>query len=225
MSVRPTQLNKHFIFLPPSLRSLALSLYLSLSLSLSLSLFLYFYLIFSTPSRTRRVWGGGGGERPFDQLVSVIGWRPPKRRQRSPAVAMATSTRGPGSCAAVVFAVSLENQNKKQKGSHLSPVDVGRQFGVLVDDVVGDVLHEPVEALAVEPLLDGELLRDVAHVQVARRRLARVEVLLVLVVEPHFDDALVVLRRPSSIVNNRQSSFFKFIGSIDSSFHQPKLTR
>jgi hypothetical protein len=76
--------------------------------------------------------------------------------------------------------------------AHLAEVDVGRQLGVLVEDVVGHVLHEPLETLAVESLLQGELFGDVAHVEEARHGLARVEVLLVLVVEPGLYDALVV---------------------------------
>ena len=47
-------------------------------------------------------------------------------------------------------------------------------------------------------LLEGQLLGDVAVVEEARHRLARVEVLLVLVVEPCLDHTLVVLWDHSS---------------------------
>ena len=48
---------------------------------------------------------------------------------------------------------------------------VGRQPGVLVEHVVGDLLHEPVETLAVLLLLQLHLLRDVAHVNEPGQRL------------------------------------------------------
>lgn len=78
--------------------------------------------------------------------------------------------------------------------AQLAPVQVGRQTRELVVHIVGDVVHEPLEALAVQSLLQRQLLANVAHVQVAGKRLARIEVLLVRVVEPRLDDALVVDR-------------------------------
>ncbi len=41
--------------------------------------------------------------------------------------------------------------------SQLAPELVRRQLGVLVEDVVGDLVHEPVERLALQPLLHREL--------------------------------------------------------------------
>lgn len=76
--------------------------------------------------------------------------------------------------------------------AQFAPVQVGRQTRKLVVHVVGDVIHEPLEALAVETLLEGQLLADVAHVQVPGQRLPRIEVLLVGVIEPGLDHSLVV---------------------------------
>ena len=50
--------------------------------------------------------------------------------------------------------------------AHLAPVQVLGQLGVLPGHVVGYVVHEPLEALAAQTLLHGQLLADVAHVQV-----------------------------------------------------------
>ena len=53
-------------------------------------------------------------------------------------------------------------------------------------------LHEPVEALALHLLLHLEQIADIAHVDKPGQRLPGVEVLLVLVIKPGLDDALVV---------------------------------
>ena len=39
----------------------------------------------------------------------------------------------------------------------LAPELVGRQLGVLVEHVVGDLTHKPVEGLALQTLLQGQL--------------------------------------------------------------------
>ena len=39
----------------------------------------------------------------------------------------------------------------------LAPELVGRQLGVLLEDVVGDLLHEPVERLALQTLFHRKL--------------------------------------------------------------------
>lgn len=49
--------------------------------------------------------------------------------------------------------------------THLPPVQVLGQLGVLPEHVVGHVVHEPLEALAAETLLHSQLLADVTHVQ------------------------------------------------------------
>lgn len=77
-------------------------------------------------------------------------------------------------------------------GTQFTPMQVGRKTRELVIHIVGDVIHEPLEALAVETLLQGQLLTDVAHVQVAGQRLPRIEVLLVRVIEPGLDHSLIV---------------------------------
>ena len=77
----------------------------------------------------------------------------------------------------------------------LAPELVRWQWRVFVKHVVGNLLHEPVERLAFQPLFDGELIADVAHVDVASERLSGVEVLLVLRVEPGLDDPSVAEER------------------------------
>ena len=77
----------------------------------------------------------------------------------------------------------------------LAPELVRWQWRVFVKHVVGNLLHEPVERLAFQPLFDGELIADVAHVDVAGERLSGVEVLLVLRVEPGLDDPSVAEER------------------------------
>ena len=69
----------------------------------------------------------------------------------------------------------------------LAPVLVGRQRRVLLKDVVGYLVHEPVEAFAVELFLDGQLFRDVSVINVSGKRLTSVKVFLVLVVKPSFN--------------------------------------
>ena len=73
--------------------------------------------------------------------------------------------------------------------AQLAPELVRRQRRVLLEHVVGHLLHEPVERLAVEPVFDGELVCNVAHVNVAGEGFPGVEVLLVLRIEPGLDDA------------------------------------
>jgi len=73
-------------------------------------------------------------------------------------------------------------------------VDVRRQFRILFSHVVGHVVHVPLEALAVESVLQSQLLGYVSHVQIAGKRFSGVEILLELVVEPNLDNALVVLK-------------------------------
>uniref|UniRef100_A0A182UT60 Uncharacterized protein n=1 Tax=Anopheles merus TaxID=30066 RepID=A0A182UT60_ANOME len=55
----------------------------------------------------------------------------------------------------------------------LAPLHVRRQHRVLVQHVVRHVVHVPLEALALQPLLQRQLLADVAHVEEAGERLAR----------------------------------------------------
>ena len=71
----------------------------------------------------------------------------------------------------------------------LPPDPVWRQRRVLVENVVGHLFHEPVEALALEVSAQAQLIGDVAHVHEARQGLASVEVLLVGLVEPCLDHA------------------------------------
>ena len=77
----------------------------------------------------------------------------------------------------------------------LSPQLIRRQWRVLVEHVVSHLLHEPVEGLALQPLLDGQLVSDIAHVDVTGERLSGVEVLFVLGIEPGLDDTPVAKRR------------------------------
>ena len=77
----------------------------------------------------------------------------------------------------------------------LAPDFVRRQWRVFVKDVISDFLHEPVKRLALQLLLDRQLGSDIAHVDVASKRLSGVEVLLVLWVEPGFDDSSVAGQR------------------------------
>lgn len=69
---------------------------------------------------------------------------------------------------------------------------VGLDGGVDLDQVEGDVGHEPLEGLALELLPQGSLLGEVAGVDGAVVGSSQVDVLGVLV-HPDFGDALVVL--------------------------------
>lgn len=77
---------------------------------------------------------------------------------------------------------------------YLSPVNVWWQLRILFNHVVGNVVHVPLEALALQLLLQGQLVGDVTHVQVTSKRLAGVEILFVLVVKPNLDHTLVILK-------------------------------
>lgn len=76
--------------------------------------------------------------------------------------------------------------------SQLAVMQIGRQLGELVQNVVRHVLHIPSEALALQAILQLQLFSYVAHIQEASQRFSGVEELFVLLVEPRFDDPLVV---------------------------------
>lgn len=77
--------------------------------------------------------------------------------------------------------------------TYLSPMQIWRQLWELVVNIVSDVVHEPLEVLALESLLQSHLFRDVAHVQEPSERLPSVEELLVLLIEPCLYHPFVVL--------------------------------
>lgn len=73
-------------------------------------------------------------------------------------------------------------------------MQIGWQSGELIDHIVGNVVHEPLEGFAIETLLQCQLLAYVAHVQVTCQWLTRIEELLVGIIEPSLNHALVVNR-------------------------------
>ncbi len=77
----------------------------------------------------------------------------------------------------------------------LSPDLIRGERGVLLEDVVGNFSHEPVETLALQSFLQGELFADVARVHVAGQGLTCVEVFLRSSVEPCLNNASVTKRR------------------------------
>lgn len=87
-----------------------------------------------------------------------------------------------------------------------APENVRRQLRVFVINIISDVVHEPLEAFAVQSLLHRQLFTDVAHVEISCHRLARVEIFFVLIVKPSLNDALVVYRDQRSLLLLRQLS-------------------
>ena len=99
----------------------------------------------------------------------------------------------------------------------LAPNLVRREWRVFVKDVIGNFLHEPVERLALQLLLDRQLGSDIAHVDVASERLSGVEVLLVLGVEPGLDDASVAGQRMGCIRRSQSHSpiyMYRILNSV-----------
>ena len=61
--------------------------------------------------------------------------------------------------------INLIKKTEKIKKTHLSPMNIGRQFWVLSQHIVGNIFHEPFEALAVQLLFQLELFAYVPHIQ------------------------------------------------------------
>lgn len=88
----------------------------------------------------------------------------------------------------------------------LSPVNIRRKLREFIQNIVGNIVHEPLEALALLPLFKFKLLGDVSMVQESREGFASVEELLVLFIKPGLDDPLVVDRDKRAFLFVREFS-------------------
>ena len=52
---------------------------------------------------------------------------------------------------------------------HLAPVEVGWQLRELPEQVVGHIVHKPLEAFALQPALQLQLLSQVTSIQVSEK--------------------------------------------------------
>ena len=78
--------------------------------------------------------------------------------------------------------------------TYLSPADVGRQWRKAVVHFVCNVVHEPLEAVWTVLMAEFELFADVADGVATNHRLASVEILFELVIQPNFYYTHVVLQ-------------------------------
>ena len=89
----------------------------------------------------------------------------------------------------------ITKRKTKLENLYLSPSNIGGWIWKIFYDIIGDILHKPLKALAVVLLLELELFGDVPDGVAADGWMTSVEVFLELLVQPHLHHSHVILEQ------------------------------